>query len=155
MHLIDYSSKERSIARVCCGSKDNPGVRFLNKQGWLDGTIEPYRGFYEKPDQYVEKVLKKISSKLDKKALFGLMFLAGDLSRKKSLSDAAKFCHWYDEKNVPGSTYCVMNIKDIPSGNAEELLDFFNFHDQVFIIRKKGFFKIHLSEESIHKLFLS
>lgn len=152
---VDYSSKEDRRVRVCCGSENHTGMQFLKKHGWLDGTIEPYKEFVEKPYPYVDKVLKKVDSHLEGKSLFGLMFLSGDLSEKKSIDDAAKFCKWYGEKKIPGSTYCLVNCNSIPSGDIEELLKLFDSHDQVFIIRKNGLFKIHLSEESIHKLFLN
>lgn len=152
---IDYSSKEDKLTRVCCGSKTHLGMQFLKKHGWHDGTIEPFNEFVEKPNQYVEKVWKNVNSLLKEKSLFGLMFLAGELLEKKSLGDASKFCKWYHQKKIPGSTFCLVNFKNIASRNIEEFLGLFDSHHQVFIARKNGLFKIHLSEESIHKLFLN
>jgi len=152
---IDYSSSEKNMARICCGSKHHEGIKYLKKHGWLDGTLEPYKEFLEKPNQYVEKILKKVGPQLRGKSLFGLMFLSGDLFENKSLNDAVRFCQWYDEKKIPGNTFCLVNLKTLPSENLELLLDFFSSHNQVFIVRPNGFFKIHLSEESIHKIFLN
>jgi len=151
---LDYSSKNDNVLRVCCGSENNTGVKFLKKQGWLDGSVKPYKEFFEKPYQYAEKTMKKISKNHDNKSFFGLEFLAGELAEKKSLKTAVKFCDWYNKKQVPGSTFCVANYKNLLSGSLDELLAFFETHGQVFIIRKTGLFKIHVSEESIHKLFL-
>ena len=152
---VDNASTEDKLFRACCGSKNHTGMQFLKKNGWFNGTVEPYSEFFEKPYQYAGKVLKKVASHLDTKSLFGLVFLAGEIAEKKSLKNAVKFCQWYDQKGVPGSTYCLVNYKNVLTGNMDELLDFFETHDQVFIVRKNGLFKIHVSEESIHKLFLN
>ncbi|HXV66847.1 MAG TPA: hypothetical protein VD731_06465 [Nitrosopumilaceae archaeon] len=152
---VDYASSADTILRACCGSKNHTGMQFLKKQGWLDVTIEPYKEFSEKPYQYTGKVLQKVGAQLENKSLFSIAFLADELSEKKSLHSAKKFCHWYDQKGVPGSTFCLINYKNVLKGDMDEMLDFFDTHDQVFIVRKNGFFKIHVSEESIHKLFLN
>ena len=152
---VDYASTSDKVFRACCGSKNHSGMKFLKKHGWFDGTVEPYDEFFEKPYQYAGKVLKKVAANLVRKSLFGLVFLAGELAEKKSLKNAVKFCQWYDQQGVPGSTYCLVNYKNIQTGNMEDLLDFFETHDQVFIVRENGLFKIHVSKESVHKLFLN
>lgn len=152
---VDYASQADKLFRACCGSKNHNGMQFLKKQGWLDVTIEPYKGFSEKSYQYTEKVIQKVGGQLGTKSLFSVVFLADELAEKKSLKNAVKFCQWYDNHEVPGSTFCLVNYKNVLTGDLEEVMDFFDTHDQVFIVRKNGLFKIHVSKESIHKLFLN
>lgn len=152
---VDYASKSDKIARACCGSKDHVGIKFLKKQGWFDGTIEPYKEFLEKPYQYTTKLLTQVGKQVGNKPLFALAFLGDALAEKKFLKNAVKFCQWYDQHEVPGSTFCLVNYKNVRSENIEEMFDFFDAHDQVFLVRKNGLYKIHVSEESIHKLFLN
>ena len=143
------------IFNTCCGPKDHPGMQFLIKQGWFNGTIEPYKQFLDNPNTYGRKVLEKIGGKVNKKQLMVLAFLTGDLAEKQSVPKSVNFCQWYDKQNVEGITHCVAHAEDILSANFEDVLHLFETHDQVFIAKKDSLYKIHVTKENIHKLFLN
>ena len=47
------------IFKACCGPKEHPGMKFLSKQGWFNGTVNPYKQFLENPNAYGKKILQK------------------------------------------------------------------------------------------------
>ncbi|WP_316505829.1 hypothetical protein [Nitrosopumilus sp.] len=143
------------IFNACCGPKDHIGMQFLTKQGWFNGTVEPYQKFLENPNAFGRKILEKIGEKVSKKQLMVLAFLTGDLAEKQSVPKSVHFCQWYDKQNVEGITHCVAHAKDILSANFEDTLHLFDTHDQVFIAKKDSLYKMHVTRENIHKLFLN
>jgi len=152
---VDHITKGENVFRACCGPNDHLGIQFLEKQGWFNGTIEPFKEFLSKPSQYTSKVLQHIGSKAGKKQLFALAFLAGNLAKNKSLSEATKLCKWYGEKDVLGITHCIAKADTIFSGGIDNVLEFFNMHDQVFIVKDDKLHKLHVTNENIHKLFMN
>lgn len=152
---IDYVANSDNVFRACCGPKTHTGMQFLKKHGWFDGTVEPYKKFLDNPNSYGSKVLEKIGGKVDKRQLFALAFLTGDLAEHQSPKKAVKFCQWYDKQGVPGITHCVADSKNIITGSLEDALELFQTHDQVYIAKKDGLHKIHVTRENIHKLFLN
>ena len=152
---VDHIAKAENMFRACCGPKNHTGIQFLEKHGWFNGTIEPFSEILVKPYQYTTKILQAIGSKVGKKQLFVMAFLAGHIAEKHSLSKATKFCQWYGEKDVPGITHCVAKANTFFSHDVDEMLEFFSIHDQVFIIQDDKLHKLHLSHENIHKLFMN
>ena len=143
------------IFNTCCGPKDHPGMQFLIRQGWFNGTTDPYKQFLDNPSMYGRKVLEKIGGKVNKKQLIVLAFLTGDLAEKQSVKKSANFCQWYDKQNVEGITHCIAHAEDVLSANFEDVLHLFETHDQIFIAKKDSLYKIHVTKENIHKLFLN
>ena len=152
---IEHVTKGKNIFRACCGPKNHSGIQFLEKHGWFNGTIEPFNEFLSKPNQYTSKVLQSIGSKVGKKQLFAMAFMAGHLAENKSVNHATKFCKWYGEKDVPGITHCVAKAETFFSGGVNDMLEFFSIHDQVFIAQDDKLHKLHLSHENVHKLFMN
>ena len=152
---VNRMAQNDDIFKACCGPKSHTGMQFLTKQGWFDGTIEPYKQFLNNPNTYGKKVLEKVGKKIDKAQLMVLAFLTGDLADKKSVSHSARFCQWYHKQGIEGITHCIAHAKNVLSGNVDDVLDLFETHDQVFIVKKDSLYKIHTSKENIHKLFLA
>ena len=152
---INRLVQKDDIYQVCCGPQEHVGMKFLKKQGWFNGTVEPYKQFLTSPNTYGKKVLEKVGKNIDRQQLMVLAFLTGDLAEKLSVKKSADFCQWYDEQNVQGITHCVAPAKSIFSGNLDDILKLFNTHDQVYIVTEDSLYKIHTTKESIHKLFLN
>ncbi|QMU53587.1 MAG: hypothetical protein GKS07_00860 [Nitrosopumilus sp.] len=152
---VTRMAQNDDVFKACCGPKSHIGMQLLAKQGWFDGTIEPYDKFLDNPNAYGKKVLEKVGKKIDKTQLMVLAFLTGDLADKKSVSDSACFCQWYHRQGVEGITHCIANAKNILSGNVNDILDLFDAHDQVFIAKKDSLYKVHVTKENVHKLFLN
>ena len=152
---INRLAQNDDIYQVCCGPQEHVGMQFLKKQGWFNGTVEPYKQFLTSPNTYGKKVLEKVGKNIDRQQLMVLAFLTGDLAEKQSVKKSADFCQWYDKQNVQGITHCVAHAKSIFSGNLDNILQLFDTHDQVYIVTEDSLYKIHTTKESIHKLFLN
>lgn len=152
---LDRISKNDDFFNACCGPKDHKGMQFLIKQGWFDGTVEPYKQFLDSPNTYGKKIIQKIGNNINAKQLMVLAFLTGDLAKKKSVQKSVDFCQWYHKQDVPGITHCVTHAENILSGSLADALELFETHDQVFIVKRDSINKIHVTKESIHKLLLN
>ncbi|WP_316504245.1 hypothetical protein [Nitrosopumilus sp.] len=152
---LDRISQNDDFVKACYGPKSHQGMEFLTKHGWLDGTVEPYKQFLENPNAYGKKVIQKIRSHINAKQLMVIAFLTGDRAEKKSVSKSTDFCQWYHKQNVSGITHCVTHAENILSENLTDVLNLFETHDQVYIVKKDSINKIHVTRESIHKLLLN
>ena len=153
---LNRISHDDDFLKACCGPKSHLGMQFLTKQGWFDGTVDPYKQFLDNPNSYGKKVIQKISNNItESKQLMILAFLTGDIAEKKSISKSNDFCQWYHKQKVPGITHCITHAKNILSGNLSDVLNLFETHDQVYIVKKDSINKIHVTRESIHKLLLN
>ena len=152
---LDRILQSDGFFNACCGPKDHHGMQFLTKRGWFDGTVEPYKGFLDNPNNYGKKVIQKIGNHINSKQLMIIAFLTGDLAKNKTVPKSVDFCQWYHKQNVPGITHCVTHAENILSGSLANALELFEAHDQVFIVKKDSINKIHVTKESIHKLLLN
>lgn len=140
--------------RACCGTNTHTGMQFLKKQGWFDGTVEPYSQFLGNPTRYANKVLEKIGNQVDENQLLVMAFLTGDMAYKKSLKKAASFCQWYDKKVARGITNCVADSKNILSGTTEDILELFKAHDQIFIVKQDKLNRIRMNDDNFYSLIV-
>ena len=148
---LDRNTKQNWF-RAVVGQAKHPGKEFLKKHKWFDGSISPYSQFFDKPFGYANKVLSKIGSQIDNGHLLTVAFLTGDLAKERSLRKAAEFCSWYDKKHVPGITHCICPSENILSGKTEDILELFNCHNQVFIVKDDKLHRLRLTEENFFTL---
>ena len=64
LRSMNRIAQNDTIFKACCGPKEHHGMQFLTKQGWFNGTVEPYKQFLENPNLYGKKVLEKIGGKV-------------------------------------------------------------------------------------------
>jgi len=138
-------------SKICCGPPKHLGITTLEKMGWHDGTIKPYEKFYQNPTEYAKKLIQSVPKPTKNKQLLIAAFLTGDLA-KNSVRESAKFCQWYDEQHVPGITHCIALTKTIMQDKIEDILDLFNCHEQVFIVKNKKLHRLRVTEENFYTL---
>lgn len=51
--------------------------------------------------------------------------------------------------------YCFYEYANLIKEKPDQIIKLFQEHDQVFLLQESGLFKIHLSRENAHKLFLN
>jgi len=139
--------------KVCCGPPKHSGIEILKKQEWFDGTIKPYERFYENPVEYAKKVIQSMPKTEKNKQLLIAAFLTGDLA-EDSIKKSAKFCEWYDKKNIPGITHCIAMTQTIMQNKIEDILELFNCHEQVFIVKNKKLHRLRVTEENFYTLIV-
>ena len=61
----------------------------------------------------------------------------------------------YDKNRLEGLVFCAYEMNNLFNASTSEMIEMFESHDQVFILNKDQIFKLHLTKESMHKLFLN
>ena len=74
--------------------------------------------------------------------------------KKSSLKDALDIEKVYDDNRIAGLTYCVYKTDNLLNLEIKDLIELFEMHDQIFIVKENEVYKLHLTKENVHKLFL-
>jgi len=182
-HLIIYSDNEsmmrmlKSMDRLakqgnyfrCFFGLRSPATELLSKLDWYDGTGKPYPYFSEEGSQriqqavpaqsrknimaYCNKVLENVMKRTGNKQVCCIDFMINDVG-KTSLTSALDIEKHYDDNRMGGLMYCIYESSNILNSDTKDLIDLFEIHDQIFILNEDDVFKLHLTKENVHKLFL-
>jgi hypothetical protein len=165
---MDRLAKDSDMFRCYCGPPRSPETIFLSKLKWYDGTPMPY--YYrndtllakEQKDtrnrndiiKYCRRVITKIADGSDNKQLCCMDFLINDIS-KNSLKQAMIVEQLYDNNRLSGSMYCNYMTENLIHSDIKNMIELFEMHDQVFILKDTEVYKLHITKENIHKMFLN
>lgn len=173
---MDRLAKENNLFRCFCGPPSTASTKLLSKLKWYDGTIMPY--YYELKNNnnivqnqnrqlqiknqkgimnYCNKVMGNIvevANNTNNKQVCCLDFLINDIA-KDSLQQALTIEKAYDNSRIPGLMYCTYKTDILLSAEIKDLVELFEEHDQVFILKDNEVYKLHITKENIHKLFLN
>jgi len=83
-----------------------------------------------------------------------LDFLINDIA-KDSLQQALTIEKAYDNSRIPGLMYCTYKTETLLRSEIKDLVTLFERHDQVFILKDDDVYKLHITKENVHKLFLN
>jgi hypothetical protein len=141
---------------------------------WYNGTIMPY--YYsnniqngKKQDQqnherqmpiqkdlmkYCGNVMTNIANNANNKQLCCMDFLINDVA-KTSLKQALTIEEAYDNGRLSGLMYCTYKTENLLNSEIKNIIELFQMHDQVFILKDDEVYKLHITKENVHKLFLN
>ena len=169
---MDRLAKENDLFRCFCGPPYKNFSKLLKKLNWYDSTLIPYPyREYEtlQKDQkkqtqfhddksiygYCDKVIENIvANNVDGRQVCCIDFLIDDIA-KSSLQQAMTIEKAYDVNRIPGLVYCSYKTDTLMNSKINSLVELFEGHDQVFILKDDEVYKLHLTKENIHKLFLN
>jgi hypothetical protein len=151
---IDYLTKDEDWFRSFVPSSDSSITDLLKKLEWFDGTIKPYEPKQKDVKKYIFSILQNISQKADDKELLLVDFFINDIANS-SVREANYLEKEYDKDRLEGLVFCTYEIGNLAKMSIREMLEMFNVHDQVFVISYDQVYKLHLTKENLHKLFLS
>jgi hypothetical protein len=170
---MDRFAKESDLFRCFCGPPSTNSTKLLSKLKWYDGTTMPY--YYDEPEtlipkpkqnrsennknimRYCSKVMENIveaANNTNNKQVCCLDFLINDIA-KDSLQQALTIEKTYDDSRIPGLMYCTYKTDILLSAEIKDLVELFEGHDQVFILKQDDVYKLHITKENVHKLFLN
>ena len=171
---MDRLAKEGDLFRCFCGPSSTASTKLLSKLKWYDGTIMPYyygtKTITQKQTQnqqiqiqnqksimnYCSKVMGNIveaANNTNNKQVCCLDFLINDIA-KSSLQQALTIEKAYDNSRIPGLMYCTYKTETLLNAEIKDLIEIFEGHDQVFILNEEEVYKLHITKENVHKLFL-
>jgi hypothetical protein len=177
---MDRLAKESDLFRCFCGPPSSVSTKLLSKLNWHDGTVTPYcydeitpiktntKGQKQSKQQqqqqiqlhsqkgimnYCGRVMQNIAINSNNKQVCCLDFLINDIARS-SLQQALTIEKAYDDSRIPGLMYCTYKMETLLSSDIKDLVELFEGHDQVFILKQDDVYKLHITKENVHKLFL-
>ena len=170
---MDRLAKEGDLFRCFCGPPSTITTKLLSKLNWYDGTVMPY--YYEPKNNkgqnqnqqiqiqnqkgimsYCSKVMENIvaANNANNKQVCCIDFLINDIA-KSSLQQALTIEKAYDNSRIPGLMYCTYKTETLLNAEIKDLVELFEGHDQIFILKQDEVYKLHITKENIHKLFLN
>jgi hypothetical protein len=151
---IDKFAQEGEWFRSFCGPDSSPEVKLLDKLRWYNGTIKPYDKNKRDIGKYCGQVMADIAKKAGRRPVCCMDFILGDIATN-SLEQALKIEHGYNSMRTPGLMFCPYKTETLLNAGIQDMLSFFEEHDQVFILKDSEVYKLHVTKENVHKLFLS
>lgn len=156
-HLIrsaDRIAKEGGWFRAYCGSNTHPATKLLDKLDWFNGTIMPYNPRRKNVEEYCIQVMNKIAKTAKDDPVCCMDFILGDIA-KGSLKRALRIEDAYNKSRLEGLMFCPYQIDTLMETDIVDILELFENHDQIFILKNNEIHKLHVSKENMHKLFMS
>jgi len=154
LRSMDRLTKEANLFRTFCGPTNYKSAKLLKKLNWFDGTIHPYDSKATNFGRYMAQIVDKISNGSKKKPVCMFDFIIEDIS-KSSLKEAIRLEEIYDRNRLPGMTFCAYRTNTLMESKINDMMELFAYHDQIFILNADEVHKLHLTQESPHKLLLN
>ena len=126
----------------------------LSKLDWFNGTIKPYNPHGTDGSKYCGQVIQNIVNESKKQPLCCVDFVITDVANN-SFSHAMKLEKGYDDARLPGLMFCPYKASDLMNSDLTDMIELFLMHDRIFVLKNDDIYKLHLTKESIHKIFLN
>jgi hypothetical protein len=180
---MDKLAKEGEMFRCFCGAPGSQSSELLSRFEWHDATIKPnycdtttagsvnYQNKeghsleqHQQKQQtqinqknvmrYFRKIIENMAKKADNKQVCCLDLLINDIA-KTSLKQALSIEEAYNADRLAGLTYCTYKTEILLNSEIKDMLELFELHDQIFLLNGDEVHKLHVTKESVHKLFLN
>lgn len=150
---MDALAKDNQWFRSYAGPPTSRLTGYLSNLGWYEGTILPYEPDQQNITKYCSSTMGRIAKASNNRHLCCMDFLINDIA-KSSLRQAIKIEHAYDQDRIPGYMFCTYRTDTLLGAETSSLIDLFELHDQVFVLRDSDIYKLHITKENVHKFFL-
>ena len=163
---MDKLAKEANLFRCFCGAPHSPSTRLLTKMKWHNAADESYGSKQDTKEQqhqslhpnnimeYYKKIGENIAKNANNKQVCCMDLLMDNMT-KLSLKDVLKLEKAYDENRISGLMYCAYKTETLLRAEIKDMIELFKNHDQIFIIKEGEVYKLHITKENVHKLFLN
>jgi len=128
--------------------------KILSKLDWYNGTAKPYKPHGVNGTKYCGQVIQNIVKASDKKPLCCVDFVITDIANN-SFSHAMELEKQYDNARLPGLMFCPYKASDLVSSDITDIIELFLMHDKIFVLKNDDIYKLNITKESIHKIFLN
>lgn len=152
---IDELAKKGEWFRCFTRSSDSSITNLLRKLGWFDGATVSYKKHSQRDlRKYCYIITQNILKNSKSKEVCFVDFLINDIANS-SIRDAITIEKVYDENRLPGIAFCSYRTNNLLSASISDMIEIFDLHEQIFIVKDKQVYKLHVTKENVHKLFLS
>jgi hypothetical protein len=104
--------------------------------------------------KYCGKVVENVVRNANNQQVCCMDFVINDVG-KDSLKQALVVEKAYDDNRIAGLMYCTYKTDNLLNSEIKDLIELFEMHDQIFILKEDEVYKLHITKENVHKLFLS
>jgi hypothetical protein len=151
---LDRMANEEQWFKSFASPPKHHSEKILSKLDWFNGTIKPYSPYSDGASKYCGQVMEKIVKESKKKPLCCVDFVITDIANN-SFAHAMEIEKIYDESRLPGLMFCPYKSTDLMSSDITDLIELFMMHDRIFVVKNDDIYKLHITKESIHKIFLN
>jgi len=151
---MDRITEGTNLFKTFCGPPTYKAINLLQKLDWFDATIHPYNSQMKNFRHYSAEIIEKIINGSKKKPICWFDFIIEDIS-KSSLKEAIRLEAMYNKNRLPGMTFCPYRTNTLLSDEIGDVLELFSHHDRIFILKEDEVYKLHITNENVHKLFLN
>jgi hypothetical protein len=150
----DKLAKEGEWFRCFVSSSNFSLNDLLKEMEWFDNILSVDKHSKQELMKYFINILQNILEKADDKKICCIDFLIDDIANS-SINEAMNLEKLYNENRLEGIVFCAYKANNLLGASITNLIKIFDLHDQIFIIKKEQIYKLHLTKENAHKLFLS
>jgi hypothetical protein len=75
--------------------------------------------------------------------------------KKSSLKEALEIEKVYNDNRIAGLMYCAYKTDNLLNSEIKDLIELFEMHDEIFVLKEDEVYKLHIIKENVHKVFLS
>jgi hypothetical protein len=104
--------------------------------------------------KYFGRVIENLAKNANNKQVCCLDFLINDVA-KASLKQALTIEEAYNNNRIAGLVYCTYKTTTLLNSDIKDMLELFELHDQIFLLKGDEVYKLHVTKENVHKLFLN
>jgi hypothetical protein len=152
---MDELAQKGEWFRCFVRSSDYSIMDLLERLNWFDGTKLSSKYTQKDFMKYCSNIVQNISKNSGNKEVYCVDFLMNDIATTTSMKEAIKIDRAYDENKLEGIVFCACRANIFFDSPIGDMLDLFDSHEQIFIIKDGLVYKLHISRESVHKLFLN
>ena len=151
---LDRMASNSEWFKAFAAPPNHHSEKTLSKLDWYNGTIKPYNPFGGSGSKYCNQVIQKIVKESKKKPLCCVDFMITDIANN-SFNHAMELEKQYDESRLPGLMFCPYKASDLMNSDITDMIELLLMHDRIFIVKNDDIYKLHVTKESIHKIFLN
>jgi hypothetical protein len=131
-------------------------VELLRGLDWYDTNDEniQYDHSQKNTMKYFNYTLQNIVKKSKNRELCCVDFLLNDIA-KSDIKETLEIERAYDQNKLSGLAFCPYKIKDLSNTTLSDIIAIFEAHQQIFVVKEDELYKLNITKENIHKLFLS
>lgn len=154
LRTIDKFAREADSHRCFISSSNSSITKFLEKLDWVDELTVPFEPSQKDVMKYFNSILQNIVKDSKNKEVCCIDFLINDIF-KSSMIEAIKLEKTYHENRLEGLVFCAYRIDDLIKTAITGMIEIFDLHEQIFMLKGEQIYKVHCNKESVHTLFLS
>ncbi|KEQ56714.1 hypothetical protein AAA799E16_01130 [Marine Group I thaumarchaeote SCGC AAA799-E16] len=154
LKVLDRMTNDTEWFRSYAIPPKHNSEKTLLKLDWFNGTIKPYKPHGKDGSKYCNKVIQNIVKSSEKRPLCCVDFVITDVA-ENSFSHAMELEKTYDNTRAPGLMFCPYKANDLIKSDITNMIELFLMHDRIFVLKNDEIYKLHITKESIHKIFLN